>query len=112
MIRTQSIVLNLGAPNGVKNANPTQIVVSIGWNDPNQGLLRSKMNMNLAAAMERFRVRMNLLQGKFTLEDMCQFLQNDAVAPDRVHIMDGTNGAGAEWTNPSPPTPPAPEVVA
>lgn len=99
MIRTQSVIMTLAPPKGVKNAVPTQIVVSIGWNDPHKALLRTKLNMHLSGAMERFRQRMQLLQGKFDLEDLCKFMQNDKeLEADKVHVMDGTNGAGCEWT--------------
>ncbi len=91
MIRTCAIMIKLGQ---------SQVLVTIGWNDPARLKLRETMMRDAHDIFSRFQTRTKLKMAQtFELEDLADFIIKDPVTkPVKVVINDITNGAGVEMT--------------
>lgn len=76
----------------------SQVLVTIGWNDPARLKLRETMLRDAHDIFTRFQTRTKLkVKQTFELEDLAEFIINDQVTkPIKVVIADITNGSGVE----------------
>lgn len=97
MIRTHSLIVN---------ADKNQLMMQIGWYDPEKKMLRTKMQTMLVTALRDFQTRCKLIGKPFDVEDLCDFCVKREAFGDNValvNIIDGGLGIGAEWRKEFPP---------
>jgi hypothetical protein len=97
LIRIQSLAFG---------ADKSQMMLQLGWWDPDMKMLRTKMTSMAMETLKAFQTHMRLKGGTFDVEYMVKFcLKRSELGPDlcKIIVFDGGGGVGAEWEKPSEP---------
>lgn len=92
MIRLQSLAFA---------ADKQQMMMQLGWWDPEKKLARPRMTVMCMETLKAFQTHMRLKGDAFDVEYMADFcMKREQLGPElcKVVIFDGTGGVGAELT--------------